>query len=183
MSQMQMNHMNMMSMMSLYSRNSNSNPKYTFTVKLKDSTVKEVKSIIYADTSLHKSYLLLVDKSFKKSDPKRETKIYVDQTLSISRETPSREIVTGSPTDSCWLFKVVEGPVKAYSFLAGNTSFYDQYSIVGIQKGNDPIEPFKPENLKKMIAADPKATEQFNKKHYLKALKTYNKNAAKKTLN
>ncbi|RVU00830.1 hypothetical protein EOD41_09335 [Mucilaginibacter limnophilus] len=156
------------------------NLKYEYIVMLKDSTTKEVKSKIYTDTTLHKNYVLIINKDFKKSDPNREIKIYADQTLSISRETPSHEIVTGSATDSCWLFKVIEGPIKAYSFLPPNASRFSEYSIVGIQKDAGPILPFKPENLIKMIAPEPKAMEKFKYKEYLKALKTYNKNIAKK---
>jgi len=50
------------------------NPSYTYIVTFKDSTKTQVESRIYSDTSLHKSYLLLVNDKFPRKDPKRKQK-------------------------------------------------------------------------------------------------------------
>jgi hypothetical protein len=88
--------------------------EYTYLVKMKDGTTKNVKSYIYIDTTLHKSYLLFVDKSVPKSDTAhRKQKIFADQTLSIARTSEfidsddttgsiKHEYFTGIATDSCW---------------------------------------------------------------------------------
>ena len=146
---------------------------------MKDGSRKDVYSKIYIDTTLHKNYLELVDKSFKKSDSNRVKKIFADQTFSIARVGINKDIIIGMANDTCWMFKVVNGPISAYSYLANSSSYFDSSAINGIQAGDVAIEPFNEKNLKTMISSDPKAMEQFEKKNYYKALIKYNKNVLK----
>ncbi|MCC8409246.1 hypothetical protein LJ707_09900 [Mucilaginibacter sp. UR6-1] len=156
----------------------NYNPKFDFVVTDSLGMVQNVRSKINIDTALHKYYLEYEDKNLPKSDPNRKVKIYPKETISISRKDGySGKMLNGMATDSCWLFKVIDGPITAYAFLAESPDSFDETTIVGIQKGeNMPILPFRPENLKLMIADDKEATEQFKSKKYYKALKKYNKN-------
>jgi hypothetical protein len=178
--QMQMN-----SMM-LFNNADIPNFKYDYEVILKDSTKIMVKSKIYNDTSKHKTYLLLVDKSIPKSDmAHRERKIYPDQTLGISRQVEAEDAANrpipfkGMPTDSCWLFKTITARISAYSFLGEQGDDFSYSTITGIQKGNGPIIHFSPDNLKQMIADDPDAMKFFDKKKYPKAIDRYNVDADK----
>lgn len=159
----------------------NYNPKFDFLVTGSDGMVQTVKSKIHIDTALHKYYLEYEDKNLPKSDPQRKVKIYPKETISISRKNGyTGKMLSGMANDSCWLFKVIEGPVTAYAFLSESPESFDESTIVGIQKGeNMPILPFLPENLKQMIADDKEAMEQFKSKKYYKALNKYNKNKQK----
>jgi hypothetical protein len=167
------------------------NKKYDFTVNMKDGTTQEVSSKILIDTSTHKSYLLLVDKKLSKSDPNRNKKIYVDQTTSISRNTwfkntvrpddekPSK-LMTGIAKDTCWMFKVVSGPINAYSILSEEAGFtFSEYSLVGIQFNDGPIVKLNEENLTAMVGNDVDLIKKIKKKDFYKAIKNYNKQALK----
>jgi hypothetical protein len=162
----------------------NENYKYTFNVILKDSSTQAVNSIIYTDTVLHKNYLLFVDKKFPKSDSAhRFQKIYPDQTVNISRVdlySDLKNVVIGKPNDSCWMFKVISGPVSVYSFLSEQDGYFsDPSSFIGLQLNNGPIFNFSEENLKTMIGQDTEALENIEKKDFLKAIKKYNQHASK----
>lgn len=164
--------------------------EYTYLVKMKDGSKKTVKSYIYIDTTLHKSYLLFIDKSFAKSDSAhRKQKIYTDKTLSIGRiyntldssENTVTVYFTGTATDSCWLFKALPGKISLYSFVSefGNSHIFDASTIVAIQYDNGPIVHLDPDELKHFIAADEKAMKFFDKKYYFDAVKRYNKDIEK----
>lgn len=188
--QMQMN-MNMR----MWARgdNTNLNPKHTFMVTMADGSKKEAYSRIYADTVAHKSYLLLEDKSLPKSDSNRVRKIYPQQTMAIVRNmalAPSiikradfptePRYYTGIAKDSCWMFKVISGPVSAYSLLSeeeGQT--FNPGTIVGIQLNDGPIVRCTEENLKAMVGQDAEAMEKILDKNYLKAIKKFNRNTEK----
>ncbi|MEO6148762.1 MAG: hypothetical protein ABIN95_13470 [Mucilaginibacter sp.] len=155
------------------------NPKYKFIVLMKDSTTKEVSSRIFYDTTMHKSYLEFKNKQVAKTDTNRIQKIYPDQTRQISRVNFNSAIITGIAKDSCWLFKVINGPISAYSYKAESPTYFQSWNIVAMQATNSGIEKFEPENLKKIVANDPDAIKLFDKKEYYKALVKYNKNALK----
>ena len=188
--QQQMN-MQMMMMANLNGNNAY-NRKYTFTVTFKDSSTKQIKSRFYRDTTVKKNYLLFVDKSYPRSDSNRNKKIYPSQTINISREIVT-EIVSvdrrggkvrsiafnGIPSDSCWMFKVVSGPINAYSYLSETDEFTSPESMVGIQLDGGPIVKCDADNLKKMVGIDSDALKQINKKNYYKAIKKYNRNIEK----
>jgi len=160
--------------------------EYNFHVILKDSSKTEVYSRIYMDTSVYKTYLLLVDKSFPKSDPShRERKIYADQTINIYRIGSSGYLnnpvdISGIATDGCWMFKSVKGAINVYSYLSEYQSpYFDQETIVAIQLNDGPIVKFNEENLKQMIGQDVDALEVVNDKKYYKAIKKFNRDMEK----
>jgi hypothetical protein len=154
------------------------NNKYEFWVTMKDGTEKKIESKIYADTAKHSNYLLITDKKFKKGDPMREQRIYSDQTSRILRQTSdwTDTVVTikGIATDSCWLFKVVQGKINAYSYLS-ETENLSTFYISAFQEGNGPVQKLTPEALEPIIKTDEKAYAAFKKKDYLSAIKKYNK--------
>jgi hypothetical protein len=166
------------------------NKKYSFMVTLKDSSKKTVKSKIYFDTSSHKSYLLLVDKKFPKSDPaNREQKIYADQTLSLSRsdsiymersdETKNWIEIKGVANDSCWMFKAKVGPISIYSFLSEVEMYFDPATICGVQLNDGPVVKYNSENLKTMIGQDKEAMKYLDKKNYYEAIDKFNRDIVK----
>jgi hypothetical protein len=172
------------------------NQKYTFLVTMKDGTEKEVKSSIYSDTIINKNYLLLEDKSFKKADTNRFKKIYPSQTVNIRRDisvsgasllsrsnmkAPPAEYYTGVAKDSCWMFKVISGPISVYSFLSEEDGQnFDPSSIVGIQLNDGPVISFTVDHLKEMIGQDDvNALEIIQHDDYLRAIKRYNRDMKK----
>jgi len=157
--------------------------KYTFQVMLKDSSVKAIESKLYIDTALHKTYLLVVNKKFPKSDPThRNIKIFPGETLNISRiETMNSGAdstkITGAATDSCWRFKSLSDHVSTYSYLSEevNDNNFNPASIIAIQLEDGPIVKFNEENLTKMIGNDAKALKKIKKKDYYEAIIKYNR--------
>jgi hypothetical protein len=161
-----------------------------YQVTFKDKTVKEVGSYMYTDTILHKNFLVFVDKKFQKSDTvHRNQKIYPDQTLYISTisDEMSQAEVYGVPTDSCWMFKVMAGPISVYAKSFGylmpaenpNDQEFDMWDIIGIQLNDGPIVKLTDDNLKKMIGQDKNALEALEKKKYYKTIKKFNRHADK----
>jgi hypothetical protein len=152
------------------------NNKYTYYVTMKDSSVLEIRSKIYADTLNHKSYLIYNNTTLKHDDPNRKQKIYADQTLKINREWPNgiRSLdVIGIPTDSCWLFNVVKGKINIYSHLSEVEQLNNLY-LRAFQTGNGPIQKIDSASLVVVIKDDPKAMKDFLKKDYFKAIRKYN---------
>jgi len=192
--QMRMQNQMMMQMSSLNRGYADYNISYTFVVTMKDGTKKEVDSKIYNDTIVKKNYLLLVDKSFKRSDTNRYKKIYPAQTISIARNVaapgdvihknavqPPPVYFKGMPSDSCWMFKVVAGPISAYSYLSEqeDDQVFNPYAVVAIQLNDGPLMPLTDENLKQMVGQDINALEDIQKKNYFRAIKKYNKDVEK----
>ncbi|WP_299512772.1 hypothetical protein [Mucilaginibacter sp.] len=167
--------MNQQMQMSMLSLNNNQyNRSFTFVVTMADSTQKIVDSKIYSDASLHKAYLLFVDKSYPRSDTNRRKKIFANQTLRISRDLFGGKKVEGIANDTCWMFKTISGPISAYSFLS------DGYlPFVALQFNDGPIEKFNEEHLKKVVSTNIDALESARKKDYLKAIQKYNRNLKK----
>ncbi|GAB3933217.1 hypothetical protein [Mucilaginibacter myungsuensis] len=166
-----------------YHNNPQVNFKYDFKVTMRDSSTKIVRSKIYGDTANHKSYILLVDKDLKRSDPAREQKIYADQTLSISRvqrDMHGTYAVVGLATDSCWLFETLKGPISAYANVSELADVGDAY-LRAFQYGNDKVKPLDPAALEPIIKTDPKAHKLFLKKKYLRAIEKYNDNILEQT--
>jgi len=163
----------------------------TYQVTFKDSSVKQVVSFMYIDTTLHKNFLLFVDKKYPKSDSAhRYQKIYSDQTLYISAVVngSSGQESYGVPKDSCWMFKVIDGPLAVYAkslnYLTEtdgllNVTDFEPKAIVGIQLNDGPIEKYNKENLIKMVGQDFDSQDAIEKGKYYKAVKKYNHNAEK----
>ncbi|MBB5637618.1 hypothetical protein HDE68_003533 [Pedobacter cryoconitis] len=162
------------------------NGQYPFEVTLKkDSSKITVHSKIYNDTVLHKTYLLAIDKKFPKSDSRRQQKIYPDQTISISRPEIRKAFtravhINGVPTDSCWMFKMITGPISAYSFLSDSEPNFNPATIVAIQLNDGPIVKLNEENLEAIVGRDKDALEIVKKNRFYSAIRKYNKDAENK---
>lgn len=179
----------------MMNRNSSYNPKYKFVVTMKDGSTKEVKSRIYYDTTLKKTYLLLVDKHYKRSDSNRYQKIYPQQTLSIARDTSwaqesigtngkpvqTEPLYTGKATDSCWMFRVISGPISAYSYSSeeSDSQYFTPTSIIAIQLNDGPIIKFTEDNLKQMVGDRINVLEPIQLKNYYWAIRRYNRDIEK----
>lgn len=175
----QMNFQMQMMMMANFSRRFDyvSNPKRDYLVTFKDGTIKTVHSKILPDTAAHKNYLLLVDKSYPKSDPKREQKVYPDETLSIARieeDYDLKDTLEARANDSCWLFRAVYGKIKAYSFLLQKEDLNTLY-LNAFQFEDGPIQKLIPSDLESILKTDEKAYKYFLKKDYYEAIVRYNK--------
>jgi len=154
------------------------NPTYTFQVKLKNDSLLEVKSKIYADTATHKSYLIYKNKKLDRDDPNREQKIYAYQTVKISRYVGQVEddpgyYITGMATDTCWLFKVATGKINIYSHLSGASELNNLY-LRAFQVGDGPIQKIDSAALVSIIKDNPKAMKAFKKKDYYTAIDRFN---------
>ncbi|EHQ28168.1 hypothetical protein [Mucilaginibacter paludis] len=171
---MNMNMNRMMNQRWYFGMNYMVNKKYKFKVMMKDSSVKEVKSKIYADTTTHKSYLMYTDKALPDTDPNRykEIRIYCDKTLNISR-SGGGATYTVMATDSCWLFKVIWGKVNAYSNLS-ETDDIDSYYLRAFQVFGGSIQKLDSASLAPVIKENPKAVKALKKKDYYKAILQYN---------
>jgi hypothetical protein len=83
--------------------------------------------------------------------------------------------MNGLPTDSCWLFPVVEGKVKAFSYLPEREDVA-KYSLIAFQVGDEPIQPWDPRALDGTLKSDEKAYKYFLKKEYYDAILKYDAN-------
>jgi len=187
----QMDMMNSMNMNRMWNWRQGAGKGATYHVTFKDSSLKEVTSYMYTDTLSHKSFLVFVDKKFPKSDSAhRFQKIYTDQTLYISTITDyqANTETYGIPNDSCWMFKVISGPLnvyaKSFNYLIpvddfGNENELDPQSVIAIQSGDGPIVKYTSDNLKQIVSQDTEALSSVEKKKYYKAVKKYNRHAEK----
>jgi hypothetical protein len=157
------------------------NSHYGFEILLKDSTKEKTYTAIQFDTILRKTYLVIVDKKFSKSEPDdRYKRIYPDQTLKISRINYSDKSLIGTSKDSCWMFKIISGPINVYSYLSEEPGpTFNTATIIGIQMNDEPILAYNVDDLKKMVGEDKDALEDIEKKDYLGAIKRYNRNMKK----
>lgn len=174
------NFMNMQMQMSL-NRNwmfgfNDVNISYHFKVTMKDSTVKNMKSRIYADTTKHQTYVVFEDKKLPKSDPNRKLKIYPNQTLELSRMSGDEVQVWGTAADSCWLFSVVRGKINAYSPMPLLEEEVDDKLLSGYQIGTkSAIIKLDTAKLSPVIKSNPKAYKILQNGHIVRAINRYNK--------
>jgi hypothetical protein len=145
--------------------------KHSFKVVFTDSSTITVFGKIKSDSSLQ--YLLWEDKSVKRKDDARFKKIYPAQTQYIIRADNGSSEYTGNASDSCWLFKAIEGKITGYSPVADGelTTAFIWY----IQKDNGTLVEMNKDNLESMVKDNEKALELFEKKKYEKAIRKYNK--------
>ena len=158
----------------------------TYMITFKDSSVKKVVSWMYTDTILHKNFLVLIDKKFPKSDSVHRTqRIYSDQTNFISTiadHLSNREIY-GIPTDSCWMFKVMSGPINVYSRYFNEFEYDFHNAVIAIQLNDGPIVKYSVDALKQMVGQNADALAYIEKKNYYKAIKKYNEDIEKAAKN
>jgi hypothetical protein len=155
--------------------------RHKFKIVFKDGTDTIVTTKMHADTPAY--YLPLENKSVRKKDSARYRKLYPSETQYIVRMgsdslNSDRYVVTesrGMASDSCWLFKAIDGKISAYTALAEDD--VDDGFLLYIQKDNGPLVPLNEQNMEDMVSTNEKATRQAKKKNYTKAIKTYNKSA------
>lgn len=146
------------------------NHVYKYQVTMKDSSVKEVKSKFYIDDKTKKSYLTYEDKNAPGSKKDRQKKIFCFETLNISRDK-----LIGTPNDSCWLFKAIQGNINVYSDVSEGYS-RNRLPLRAFQIGDGPILKLDSATLDPIFKTNPKAYEAFLKKDYDKAIKKFNEN-------
>lgn len=95
--------------------------------------------------------------------------IYPKDTKLVSQLFNGKNI-TGVPADSCWLFKMVSGPISSYAEFPTDNSVY----FIAIQKGDGPILEMTKENLGEMVGDDPKLLKLIDKGKLVKAVWKYN---------
>ncbi|GAB3933221.1 hypothetical protein [Mucilaginibacter myungsuensis] len=165
-------------------KSSKLNFTYDYTVRMLDNSVKVFRSKIYADTDKRKSYLIMVDKDLDRNDPKREQKIYVDQTVSITRiqqDMRGDYPVMGAATDSCWLFGVVKGKINAYSNVPEVLITSDEQLRV-FQVDDGAMAPVSYAALAPVIKADRAADKQLQKKRLYRAIAKFNDNYLRRAI-
>ena len=153
--------------------------KHKFRIVFKDGTDTIVNSMMHTDTPTY--YLLLENKAVKKKDSARFRKILPSTTqyivrldsYSVSRDKNLPIESKGTPTDSCWLFKAIDGKISAYTALAEDN--VDDGFLLYIQKDDGPLVHLNSKNLQDMVGSDEKAARQAEKGHYTKAIKAFNK--------
>lgn len=149
------------------------NNEYTFEALMKDGKIMTVTSKMYADAGTHKCYLLVEDKTLPKNDPKRKMGLFVDQTVKITRKDATGAEMTGLGTDSCWLFKVINGKINAYSHLSETKHLNISY-IKAFQVGNGPVQPLDSAALGEALYKDPKAYKLVLNSEFFRAIQKFN---------
>lgn len=144
-----------------------------YSVLLKDSSQMRVLSKIYLDSTGH-TYLLYTTKPSANSNILIDKKLYCYSTSSITRlESREKPAIEGKATDSCWLFKVLEGKMNIYSFVPDlNTNIF---YMKALQIGNGTIEAFNEQKLRELMTGNSGALSALNKKNFYRAILRYNK--------
>lgn len=152
------------------------NDEFEFRVLMKDSSMHIFKSKILPDTIAHSNYLLMVNSSVPKSDPKRELKIYPKETLRITRLDNEGTEYVGMPNDSCWLFKIIIGKITAYSIVS---EAFDDESIylTAFSVDDGPIQKLTPDALDEILKPNERAYKAFKNDDYFTAIKRFNKDS------
>jgi hypothetical protein len=136
--------------------------KYDFNVVLKNGEQKIIKSKINLQDSVHSL-------TYKENGEKK--KLLPAETTEIYRFTQNGKKIAGVATDSCWLFKVVEGKINGYSFLSEVSTSY----LSAFQAGDGEILPLTKDNLMLVVGDDPKRVKWVEKGNYAKAILDFNK--------
>jgi hypothetical protein len=140
-----------------------SNPKFDFTVVLKNDSVITLRSRM--EVADKKMYVLQKAKKIKR-------KIFPSETKDISGYSDSWGRLKGIPADSCWLFKITKGPINCYSSLP----MRDITASIAIQKGEDgEIVALSKKNLEVITGTeDEKIKKWLEKDKLTKVIQYYN---------
>lgn len=135
---------------------------HTFYVVPATGEPYNVTSKIHIDEGKH--YII------RKDENNASTRVYPSDTQTLSRMGETKKQLLGLPNGDQWLFKVIEGKINGYFFLAE-----DKTNVLSkIQKGDGRLIPFSPRNLLTMIEGHPDATALINKGAYLEAIRVFN---------
>lgn len=129
--------------MNYYHGMGNISAKYEFKAILKNGEQKVFKSRINLEDTIH-SLTYKEDGIKKKLTPK--------ETVEIFRYSFSGKKIAGIPTDSCWLFKVLEGKINGYSFLSEESTTY----LSAFQEEDGEILPLTKDNVMFYVGDDPR---------------------------
>jgi hypothetical protein len=145
--------------------------KHHFRILFADGKDTVVYTKIVADSPAE--YLLLENTAVRKKDPGRFTKIFPSQTRFISHvNVITGQDYAGLAADSCWLFRVIEGKINAYTAMA-EISVDDEF-LLYIQEGDGPLLAIGDPNALKLFSGNAEASNLFLGKKYNKAIKKYN---------
>jgi len=178
---------NQMMMQMMNMRGATGTGYFDFVVMLRDSSKIKVRSAMFTDSITKKRFIVMIDKKYAKSDTNRYKKIFPSQTLYLKRDVNKEDgssvdlYYRGKPNDTCWMFKVIAGPITAYSYLSDQDFMtFETSSLIGIQLNDGPIVQYSEDNLRQMIMSDNAAMEYFQKKKYIKAIRKFNQNTEKR---
>lgn len=103
--------------------------------------------------------------------PLRDTqsKIFPSDTESLYYEF-SGNLISSIPSDTCWLFRVVEGPINVYSPYPSEA----KELRTSIQKGNGDIVALNKTNLAMLVSDQPKVLRHVQKGRLHHAIWKYN---------
>jgi hypothetical protein len=146
------------------------NPKFEFTITLKNDSVLTFKSRI--ETTDKKMYVLQKKKRVKR-------KIFSSETKEIYAYHASYGRLKGIVTDSCWYFKAHSGTINSYTVLPT----IDKNAAIAMQQGDDgPIIPINKKNLEAITGTDdPKIVKWLSQYKYAKVIAYYNEQKKKQT--
>ena len=150
---------------------------HSFVINLKDSSQLFVEGKIIADSDGY--YLTWTDKTVKRRDSGRISKIYPSQTLSIVRQDDQTLAeFEGVATGSAWLFTAIKGKLTVYT-TASEDDLPDE-SLLYIRKDNGPIQNLTPDLLQELLQGDEKALQLLHKGKIRKAIERYDQSAGQK---
>ena len=92
-------------------------------------------------------------------------------TKSLSRLTKSGRQLLGIPYENAWLFKIVDGSIDGYYYLAEEGT----QVLSHLQKDDGALMPFSPALLEEMIGEDRDLMKLIKKKKFVDAINNYNK--------
>ncbi|HMH33703.1 MAG TPA: hypothetical protein VK543_11775 [Puia sp.] len=146
--------------------------KHHFKITFKDGKDTIIYSKLNIDTT--RDYFIMINKAVGKKDSARQIRIYPSQTKSVSRiDIVTNEAYEGSPNDSCWIFPVIDGKMKAYSRSAENIA-EDAY-VQWIQVDNSEMITVADPKALPLFIMNARAYDLFAAKKYAKAVKKFNK--------
>ena len=158
--------------MPMYGNYGQVNPKFEFTVVLKNDSTFTFKSRVEAKDK--KMYVLQKKKRVKR-------KIFPSETKEIYAYNASYGRLKGIVTDSCWYFKAHSGAINSYTVLPT----IDKNSAIAMQQGEDgTIIPINKKNLEAITGTDdPKIVKWLSQYKYAKVIAYYNEQKKKQTSN
>jgi hypothetical protein len=137
--------------------------KLPYSIVFKDST----KLITMGKIGEHKGnfYLYVDNETVTRS-------IRPNETLSITYLPKKGEPMIGMPTDSCWVFKLVEGDVNLYSVTPQP---FDQFVIYIEDSADNLFLNATKENFRKLLRNDRAIVADINMNQFRSAVRRHNK--------
>lgn len=145
-----------------------SNYEINYYIQKKDSTGMLTRSKIYYDND-QRHYLKIPKRKDQDS-----ARLYASETIKINYYDRSVDkTIEGLGTDSCWLFKVLDGKISLYACFPPPDELTNEV-LMAFQILNGPIQKLSADGLREIVKDHPKSMEALEKRNYLKAVKKYN---------